>query len=131
MSVYWDALALRAMGAAREAAVFAVAPFVGALIAPIVLPESLGLLDLAAGALMACGVALLLRDRHEHLHRHEPIEHDHVHVHDDHHQHEHHTEVGATASTAPHAHPHRHTELVHAHPHVSDVHHRHSHRQDP
>jgi drug/metabolite transporter (DMT)-like permease len=123
-SVYFDALALRLLGAAREAAVFAVAPFAGALLAPLVLPESLGLREIAAGVLMAVGVALLLRERHEHVHRHDPLDHDHVHVHDSHHQH---THPAGAAAAGPHSHPHHHDELVHSHPHVSDVHHRHSH----
>lgn len=126
LSVYLDALALRSLGAAREAAVFAVAPFAGALLAPLVLPESLGLRDIAAGTLMAVGVALLLRERHEHLHRHDPLDHDHAHIHDEHHQHAH--DPGVTPRE-PHSHPHHHHDLVHAHPHVSDVHHRHSHSE--
>jgi drug/metabolite transporter (DMT)-like permease len=124
LSIYLDALALRSLGAAREAAVFSVAPFVGALLAPLVLPESLAIRDFAAGALMAFGVALLLRERHEHVHRHEPLDHDHVHVHDEHHQHAH---EGGVSEDEPHSHAHHHDELVHPHPHVSDVHHRHSH----
>jgi drug/metabolite transporter (DMT)-like permease len=124
LSVYLDALALRSLGAAREAAVFAVAPFVGAFVAPLVLPEVLTLRDLGAGMLMAIGVALLLRERHEHRHRHEAIDHDHLHVHDEHHDHLH----GAGVDDAPHSHAHHHDGLVHSHPHVSDVHHRHSHR---
>jgi drug/metabolite transporter (DMT)-like permease len=123
LSVYLDALALRSLGAAREATVFAVAPFAGALLAPLVLPESFGIPELVAGVMMACGVVLLLYERHEHVHRHEPMDHDHVHVHDEHHQHEH----GPGVAVEPHAHPHHHDELVHAHPHVSDVHHRHGH----
>jgi drug/metabolite transporter (DMT)-like permease len=126
LSVYLDALALRILGAAREAAVFAVAPFIGALVAPLVLPESLGVRELAAGVLMALGVALLLRERHEHLHRHEPLDHDHRHTHDEHHQHAH--EPGITVAE-PHSHQHHHDELVHTHAHVSDVHHRHPHRR--
>ncbi|MEX1007356.1 MAG: DMT family transporter [Acidimicrobiia bacterium] len=126
LSVYLDALALRSLGAAREAAVFAVAPFAGALLAPLVLPESLGLQEFAAGALMACGVALMLRERHQHLHRHEPMDHDHVHVCDEHHQHTH--ELGVSPDE-PHSHLHHHDDIEHSHPHVSDVHHRHSHRR--
>jgi drug/metabolite transporter (DMT)-like permease len=125
VSVYLDALALRALGAAREAAIFAIAPFAGALLAPLVLPETLGLRDVAAGVLMGIGVALLLRARHEHLHVHIPLDHDHVHVHDGHHQHAHAEGVDAGE---PHAHEHHHEELAHSHPHVSDAHHRHSHR---
>lgn len=123
-SVYFDALALRNLGAAREAGVFAVAPFAGALLAPLVLPESFGLQELVAGTLMAFGVVLLLRERHQHVHRHQPMDHDHAHVHDEHHQHEHPPDLPAEE---PHAHPHHHDELTHAHPHVSDVHHRHAH----
>lgn len=125
LSVYLDALALRALGAAREAAVFAVAPFAGALLAPLVLPESLSSRTGAAGALMAAGVVLLLREHHEHPHRHEPLDHDHVHVHDEHHRHEH---PDGTDAVEPHSHPHHHEELEHSHPHVSDAHHRHPHR---
>ena len=124
LSVYLDALALRVLGAAREAAVFAVAPFVGAVLAPFVLPESFGLNDLLAGALMVVGVFLLIRERHEHAHVHEPLDHDHTHAHDSHHQHEHDEPV---AVGTRHSHPHYHDALDHAHPHVSDVHHRHPH----
>jgi drug/metabolite transporter (DMT)-like permease len=124
LSVYFDALALRDLGAAREAAIFAVAPFAGALLAPLVLPESLGLRELLAGSLMALGVVVLLRERHQHVHRHAPLDHDHAHRHEEHHQHEH---PPGLSAEAPHAHPHHHEELVHSHRHVSDVHHRHHH----
>ncbi len=124
LSVYLDALALRDLGAAREAAAFAVAPFAGALLAPLVLPETFGLQELAAGVLMALGVVLLLRERHAHVHRHEQLDHDHAHVHDEHHQHGHRPGI---AAGEPHSHPHHHDELLHAHAHVSDVHHRHTH----
>ncbi len=124
LSVYLDALALRDLGAAREAAIFAVAPFAGALLAPFVLPETFGVQELAAGALMAIGLVLLVREHHLHVHRHEPIDHDHAHIQDEHHQHEHPPGVDAGER---HSHLHHHDELVHAHPHVSDVHHRHTH----
>lgn len=123
-SVYWDALALRDLGAAREAAVFAVGPFAGALISLVVLPETLGLRDVVAGALMAVGVVVLGTERHEHVHEHEPLDHDHAHTHDEHHRHEH---PPGTDPAVRHAHPHLHGALVHAHAHVSDVHHRHAH----
>ena len=124
VSVYLDALALRSLGAAREASVFAVAPFAGALLAPLVLPESFGVQEIIAGAFMAFGVALLLRERHLHVHRHEPMDHDHAHVHDEHHKHQHPPDL---TGEEPHAHPHHHDSLVHEHAHVSDVHHRHAH----
>ena len=118
------ALAVRAMaalGAARQAALFAVAPFVGAAASVPLLGERV---DLLSGAAMAAGVALLLRETHEHHHVHEPVEHDHLHVHDAHHDHEHAADVDPSE---PHAHPHRHTPVAHAHPHVPDAHHRHRH----
>ncbi|MDQ1520202.1 MAG: hypothetical protein QOI55_1275, partial [Actinomycetota bacterium] len=131
-SVVFDAYALRALGAAREAAVFATAPFVGALVAVPLLSERLGWRDGTAAAVMAAGVTFMLTERHGHLHAHEPLEHEHVHVHDEHHRHEHEhdDEPGydhAVDPSEPHSHVHRHDALVHAHPHVSDVHHRHEH----
>jgi drug/metabolite transporter (DMT)-like permease len=125
ISILLDAYALRALGAAREAAIFATAPFAGALLAIPLLDESWRLSDVAAAVLMAVGVVLVITDRHEHLHSHETMEHEHRHVHDEHHQHEHPLGVDATG---PHSHPHRHAPLSHAHPHVSDLHHRHRHR---
>ncbi len=124
LSIVLDTYALRLLGAAREAAYFATAPFIGALLSVPLLGEHLRLLDLVAGALMATGVVLLLRERHSHLHTHEPLEHEHVHTHDEHHRHEH---PGMDPITEPHSHPHRHVPLTHDHPHVSDLHHRHRH----
>lgn len=123
LSIVLDAYALRWIGAAREAAYFATAPFIGALAAVPLLGDHIGAFDLAAAAVMAVGVALLLRERHGHVHEHEALEHEHLHVHDAHHQHEH---VGPLVE--PHAHPHRHAPLQHDHPHVSDLHHRHRHQ---
>ena len=115
--------AQRLLGAARQAALFAAAPFAGAVVAVLLLGDRPVPADLIAAALMAAGVAALLREKHAHEHTHEPLEHDHVHVHDAHHQHPHDGPV-----TEPHAHPHRHEALTHAHAHVSDAHHRHPHR---
>ncbi|HSC87199.1 MAG TPA: EamA family transporter [Polyangiaceae bacterium] len=124
LSVVLDAYALRLVGAAREAAYFATAPFMGALTAVVVLGESLHPTDGLALVSMAVGVILLLREQHAHLHTHEELTHDHLHVHDEHHQHPH----GADDPPGePHAHVHHHVRLVHDHPHVSDIHHRHEH----
>ncbi len=122
-SLLLDMYALRLLGAAREAAYFATAPFIGALLALPVLGERPGALELAAGALMAGGVALLAHERHGHLHTHEAIEHEHLHDHDEHHQHDH--PHGPT--DAPHSHRHRHASIAHDHPHLPDLHHRHRH----
>jgi hypothetical protein len=126
LSILLDMYALRLLGAAREAALFATAPFIGALAALPLLQEQLRAVDVAAGSLMAVGVVLLLRERHGHLHTHAPLEHEHLHVHDAHHQHAHEGFEDLT-SALPHSHPHRHAPLVHDHPHVSDLHHRHRH----
>lgn len=128
ISILLDAYALRLLGAAREAAIFATAPFAGAVLAVPLLDESWTGLDLVAAGVMAVGVGLLVADRHEHVHVHEPLEHDHRHVHDAHHQHAHPEGVDPTG---PHSHPHRHQHLVHAHAHVSDAHHRHRHKDPP
>jgi drug/metabolite transporter (DMT)-like permease len=124
LSIVLDVYALRLLGAAREAAFFATAPFVGALAAVPIVGERLGGAELAGGALMLVGVLVLLRERHSHAHAHDAVEHEHLHTHDEHHQHEHPPGVDATA---PHTHRHRHAPLTHAHPHVSDSHHRHRH----
>lgn len=121
-SIVLDMRALRLLGAAREAAYFATAPFIGAIAAVPLLGERLRPLDALAGALMASGVVLLIRERHGHTHVHEALEHDHAHVHDEHHRHDH----GGPVSE-PHSHPHTHAPIAHDHPHVSDLHHRHRH----
>jgi drug/metabolite transporter (DMT)-like permease len=124
VSVVLDAYALRLVGAAREAAYFATAPFMGALAAPLITGEALGGWDGFAMLLMGLGVGLLLRERHGHFHTHEALRHSHRHTHDEHHKHGHSPEdpVGE-----PHAHEHEHEPLAHDHPHVPDVHHRHRH----
>jgi hypothetical protein len=130
VSVVLDFRALRILGAAREAAYFATAPFAGALLAIPLLGQRPGPRELVAGVAMVAGVVGLIRDRHSHRHTHETLEHDHLHVHDEHHQHPHpHDDQlpGAPNLTAPHAHPHRHDPIAHEHPHASDIHHRHRH----
>jgi drug/metabolite transporter (DMT)-like permease len=114
--------ALRVLGAARQAALFAVAPFAGAALAVPLLHEAPRPLDIIGALLMATGVALLIRARHSHRHTHEPIEHEHEHVHDEHHRHAH---DGAVAE--PHSHPHQHEAIAHEHTHASDAHHKHRH----
>jgi drug/metabolite transporter (DMT)-like permease len=121
-SVVLFLLAVRALGAARQAAYFATAPFVGAVVAVPLLGERPLPIHLAAAAAMALGTVLLARARHAHLHVHDPLEHEHAHVHDAHHQH---THEGAV--TEPHSHSHRHERLAHEHPHLPDLHHRHGH----
>jgi drug/metabolite transporter (DMT)-like permease len=126
-SIVLDVYALRLLGAARESAWFATAPFVGALAAVPLLGERLRALDGAAAAAIGLGLWLLLRERHSHAHTHEPLEHDHLHVHDEHHQHAHEVGVGDPGTGVAHSHPHRHAPIHHAHPHVPDLHHHHDH----
>ena len=121
-SIVLDMIALRHLGAVREAAFFATAPFIGAALAVPLVGDRFGLAEAGAGALMALGVFLLVHERHAHLHSHEPIEHEHAHVHDGHHQHAH-----DGPFTEPHSHHHQHEPLTHAHPHAPDLHHRHGH----
>lgn len=124
VSVVLDAYALRELGAARESAIFATAPFIGVALAVPVLDHRLTAGEIVAGLVMAGGVALLVRDRHDHEHTHAPLVHEHRHVHDEHHRHEH---DHAEDATEPHSHLHRHDPLTHAHAHASDAHHRHEH----
>ncbi|HZL21116.1 MAG TPA: EamA family transporter [Polyangia bacterium] len=130
-SVLLDAYALRLLGAAREAAYFAMAPFVGALVGAAVFREPVSWAELGAGALMLGGVSALLRERHAHPHTHAPIEHEHAHVHDLHHTHVHTDAAGPPGQAGQiegaHTHLHRHEAITHDHPHTSDAHHRHRH----
>ncbi len=114
--------ALRHLGSARTGAYFSVAPFLGAVIAIILLSEPVTPQLIVAGALMAFGLWLHLTERHNHEHTHAAIEHEHRHVHDEHHQHAH-----KGAATEPHTHWHQHNGLRHQHAHYPDLHHRHEH----
>jgi len=124
MSILLDAYALRHLGAAREAAFFATAPFIGALGAVPILGEYPRLIDFGGMLAMAAGVILLLRPNHDHVHAHVAMSHEHMHVHDEHHRHSH---PDGEHEGESHSHPHLHDPVTHSHPHVSDVHHRHEH----
>ncbi|TXH23639.1 MAG: DMT family transporter [Elusimicrobia bacterium] len=128
LSLVLDNYALRLIGAAREAALFSTAPFLGGVASLLVLREHpTGWHALGAG-LMLTGVIVSLRARHSHRHRHERLEHEHAHVHDEHHQHVHGpSDPPLDPFGAPHSHPHSHTAIEHEHPHASDLHHRHKH----
>jgi drug/metabolite transporter (DMT)-like permease len=119
-------IGLRELGTARTGAYFSVAPFFGALLAIALLGEPVTWPLLAAGALMAVGVALHRFARHEHRHRHVALEHSHEHVHDGdpHHDHVHQPPV---APGTRHSHAHRHQPMEHSHPHYPDAHHQHEH----
>ena len=115
--------ALRYLGTARTGAYYALAPFIGAGTAILLLHEPVTLGFVAGGMLMAIGLWLHLTEQHQHRHEHEPMEHEHMHVHDQHHRHDH----PSGTPPEPHSHPHRHPRMVHKHAHYPDIHHRHSH----
>ena len=116
--------ALRYLGAARTGAYFSTAPFIGTVLAVLLLAEPVTARLVAAGVLMAIGVYLHLAERHEHEHEHEALTHEHRHRHDEEHQHEHGPDAPAGE---PHSHWHSHVPIVHSHPHYPDLHHRHGH----
>lgn len=123
-SVVLDAFALRHLGAAREAALFATAPFFGAAVAVAAFGDPVSARDVVAGPAMAAGVGLLVTEHHRHTHRHTVLVHDHRHRHDD----DHHDHVHQPTVVGWHSHEHEHAPRVHTHPHVDDSLHRHPHR---
>lgn len=122
LSLVLFVLALRYLGAARTGAYFSLAPFIGAVVAILLLGEPLTVQLVLAGLLMGCGLWLHLAEQHDHDHHHDVLEHEHSHVHDEHHHHRH-----EGAIPEPHSHWHRHEPLRHKHPHYPDLHHRHRH----
>jgi drug/metabolite transporter (DMT)-like permease len=115
--------AQRRIGAARTGSTFALAPFLGGVVALLMGQGEVGPAMLVAGALFAVGAYLHGTELHDHRHVHEPLEHEHAHRHDD----GHHGHVHVPAVLGEHSHPHRHERLVHDHPHAPDVHHHHRH----
>ena len=115
--------ALRHLGAARTAAHFSTAPFIGAALAVPLLGEPVTASLIAAAALMAVATWIVLTEQHSHEHAHGHLAHSHRHFHDEHHQHSHRGDEGPE----PHVHEHVHEPMRHAHPHVPDLHHRHEH----
>lgn len=121
-------LALRGLGAARTGALFATAPFVGALLAFFILRESLTAQFLVSMPLMILGAVLLLSEDHGHAHEHNLVEHEHSHQHDDlHHAHGHAGQHLVPVPADEHSHQHQHDPVRHVHPHTPDIHHRHEH----
>jgi drug/metabolite transporter (DMT)-like permease len=123
-------VALRKVGTARAGAYFAVAPFLGALVAlalgdPVTLPLA------AAGLLMVAGVWLHVTERHDHLHWHPPTTPHEAHTHDefDERSDEAHGEARSDAADGAEEHRHAaaHAALRHRHGHYPDSAHRHMH----
>jgi len=115
--------ALRRIGSARTSTFFAVGPFIGTLLAVLVLGERPPMVFWLAALCMLAGILFLYREMHRHLHTHTMLSHSHAHIHDEHHQHEH-----TDSSTEPHEHHHIHKPVVHSHVHWPDIHHRHQHQ---
>ncbi len=115
--------AQRILGSARTGSVFAVAPFLGAVVALSLGEPFGGVATLVGGSLMALGVYLHLTETHAHVHEHPALTHDHPHRHDDGH-HDDHVHEGL-APGAVHAHAHTHTPRTHHHAHGEDIHHQH------
>lgn len=115
--------ALRRIGSSRTSTYFAVGPFIGTLLAFIVLGERPPMIFWVAALCMFAGILFLYREMHSHLHKHAMLSHGHAHIHDEHHQHEH---VGISLAV-PHEHHHIHEPVMHSHVHWPDIHHRHQH----
>jgi drug/metabolite transporter (DMT)-like permease len=119
--------AQRVLGAARTGSIFAVAPFVGAVVAFLV-GDRADLVRVGGSAvLFGAAVWLHVSEKHAHAHRHAAAAHEHAHRHDDgHHAHPHEPPVLGT-----HSHAHVHEPVEHEHPHGADLHHAHEHVANP
>lgn len=124
ISLVMFVLALRGLGAARTGAYFSTAPFIGAVVALVLLGESTTPMFWLASTLMSLGIWLHVTEQHEHEHTHELLEHQHPHLHDEHHQHLHGFDWDRKE---PHCHAHKHAMITHKHPHFPDTDHRHAH----
>ena len=110
----------RLVGAARGQTVFALAPFVGALLAWPVNGDRLTVSTMAAFVVCLVGVVLVASARHAHTHTHQPQEHAHpIDPDDPHHRPD---AIQVLAGTR-----HRHLVMRHEHEHLPDIHHRHVH----
>ena len=110
----------RLVGAARGQVIFALAPFIGAVLAWPVNGDRLTTTTAVAFAVSFAGVLIVATSRHSHRHVHEVMEHAHpIDVDDPHHR------PGAIAVVAGTVH--RHLALAHEHEHLPDIHHRHNH----
>ncbi len=110
----------RLIGAARGQGIFALAPFVGAVLAWPLNGDRLTSTTMIAFAVSLVGVLVMATSHHSHRHVHRSLEHSHPFAPGDpHHQ------PGAIAVVAGTRH--RHVELTHDHEHLPDIHHRHTH----
>lgn len=123
LSIFFYIRAQRELGAARTSAYYAAAPFIGVLLAWLVLREAVTGTFLAALLIMGLGTYLAVSEKHSHAHAHEAFAHEHKHSHED----GHHTHTHEPAVSGAHSHLHTHEAVVHRHAHTPDLHHRHKH----
>jgi drug/metabolite transporter (DMT)-like permease len=110
----------RLVGAARGQAIFALAPFIGAMLAWPLNGEAPTRTLLIAFVVSLTGVLLVASGRHGHAHTHEQLEHAHpIDTSDPHH--------APGSIEVVHGQQHRHLVIAHSHEHLPDIHHRHSH----
>lgn len=110
----------RLVGAARGQVIFALAPFIGALLAWPVNGDRLTSTTMVAFAVSLFGVLVVATSHHEHVHRHVAMEHAHqIDPSDPHHRPE---AIEVLSGTR-----HRHLAVSHEHEHLPDIHHRHIH----
>jgi drug/metabolite transporter (DMT)-like permease len=110
----------RLVGAARGQVVFALAPFVGALLAWPINGDRLASATIVAFAVSLVGVVVVGSAHHGHRHVHRVMEHAHpIDPSDAHH--------GPGAIEILDGTQHRHLALAHEHEHLPDIHHRHGH----
>lgn len=110
----------RLVGAARGQVIFALAPFIGALLAWPINGDRLTASTMVAFAVSLVGVLVVATSHHSHLHTHEFLEHLHpIDASDPHHRPD---VIEVLAGTQ-----HRHLVLSHDHEHLPDIHHRHTH----
>lgn len=115
--------ALREIGSARTSTWFASGPFIGTILAVIVLGERPPEDYWVAALIMLSGMFFLYWEVHLHFHQHERLAHTHPHEHEEHHLHEH---IDGEYE-GKHDHVHVHEAITHAHAHWPDIHHRHIH----
>ena len=110
----------RQLGAARGQVVFALAPFIGAVLSWVVHGDDLTASFAVAFTASLLGVLLVATSHHGHEHHHLPTEHRHaIDPADPHH--------ATEAIVVLDGDLHRHLDITHTHEHLPDLHHRHTH----
>jgi drug/metabolite transporter (DMT)-like permease len=123
LSIHFYILAQRSLGASRTSAFYALAPFIGVIVALTILREAPPLSFFVALGIMLIGAYLAAFEKHNHAHTHMVVEHIHRHRHDD----AHHGHVHTPPFEGEHSHSHVHKEIRHTHSHTPDLHHVHTH----